>query len=530
MRFWIVGILLFCITEIRAQVDTTFQFSLSTKVLLSNSSTTPFWLTHNKFGVYEGDQNELIIQADVEKEFHFGNKISLEIGGNLVGKNQFDKSYIHEVYANLSYGNLKLLLGKEEITYTQYSENLGTGSYYFSNNARPIPRLGIGFYDFTDLPFTNGYVQIKGFLNQGILLDDRGNTGTDNPLFHEKIVYLRSNKLPFNIHVGLNHSALFGGTLPNGTEIPVDYWSTFFGKGSAKIGGGEASNAAGAHSGLFDFGFNTKIKNADFLVYVQKPFTDRSGFTRFFENNKDHIAGLIFQSNSENSFITEIIYENISLLWQSGEGLFDPVINGNVYFGPKLDDKDKIMWEEYGIETDGISDAEFWRFVTRKENYGFKYGGRDNYYNNGLYKRGWSNWSKALGNPLLLTDDRIKSINPDFDSTYDLYFVSTRVFAHHLGVSGRFRRIDFRAQFTYTKNYGTYRGLNRGNDNWDSKDAYSDYYYYFEHGLYEIYSLIALSYTIPSIPDLTLNLELGADFGEMYNSFGAILGLRYQPF
>ena len=159
MRFWIVGILIICSTAIRAQTDTTFQLCLESKLLLSNKSAPPFWLTHNKFGIYEGDRNELILQVDVEKEFNFKNHLSLDIGGNLVGKNQLDKSYIHEAYANLSYKNLKLILGKEEITYTQYSENLSTGSYYLSSNARPIPRLGIGFYNFTNLPFTNGYIQ-----------------------------------------------------------------------------------------------------------------------------------------------------------------------------------------------------------------------------------------------------------------------------------------------------------------------------------------------------------------------------------
>ena len=160
--------------------------SLNSQLLLSNSKAIPTWLIANKFGIYEGDQNEFLIQVDAEKSFLFGKKFKLDIGGNLIGKNQIDKSYIHEVYANFSFGKLKLIAGKEEITYTQYSRNTGTGSYYFSNNVRPIPRVGIGFYEYTDLPFTNGYVQVKGFINQGVLLDDRGATGTDKPLFHEK--------------------------------------------------------------------------------------------------------------------------------------------------------------------------------------------------------------------------------------------------------------------------------------------------------------------------------------------------------
>lgn len=515
--------------DLLAQNDTTTQMSLKSFLLVSDSKAIPFWLISNKYGIYEGNENEFLLQLDAEKNFYFGKKWRADIGFNAIAKNQLDKSYFQEIYANLSYGKLKLIAGKEELTFTQYSENTGTGSYYLSNNARPVNRIGLGFYEYTDVPFTNGYIQVKGFLNQGFLLDDRSPDGTDKPLFHEKIAYIRTNKLPVNPHIGINHSALFGGKLPNGTKLPVDYWSTFFGVGSEKIGGGEATNAAGAHLGLFDVGFNTKLNQTSLQVYIQKPFTDTSGYTRFFENNKDHVAGVVIKFDEEKSFLKEIVYENISLLWQSGEGLFDLVINGKVYLPPDLEDKDQIMWDEYGIMTENISDEDFWRFVTREENYGFQYGGRDNYYNNGLYKRGWSNWGKALGNPLLLTESRVKDINPEFDGTYDIYFVSTRVFAHHLGLLAANKHFNYKAKITYSKNYGTHRGLNKGNDNWDSKDPYSDYRYYFENGLYEVYSSMGVEYALPSMPGLHISLELGLDFGEMYHSFGGILGVNYKP-
>lgn len=515
--------------DLLAQNDSTTQLSLKSFLLVSDSKAIPFWLISNKYGIYEGNENEFLLQLDAEKNFYFGKKWRADIGFNAIAKNRLDQSYIQEIYGNLSYGKLKLIAGKEELTFTQYSENTGTGSYYLSNNARPVTRIGLGFYEYTDVPFTNGYIQVKGFLNQGFLLDDRSPDGTDKPLWHEKIAYIRTNKLPVNPHIGINHSALFGGTLPNGTKLPVDYWSTFFGVGSEKIGGGEATNAAGAHLGLFDVGFNAKIHQTSLQVYIQKPFTDTSGYTRFFENNKDHVAGVVIQFDEEKSFLKEIVYENISLLWQSGEGLFDPVINGKVYLPADLEDKDKIMWEEYGIMTENISDEDFWRFVTREENYGFLYGGRDNYYNNGLYRKGWSNWGKALGNPLLLTDSRVKDFNPEFDNTYDLFFVSTRVFAHHLGLTGEFKNLKLRSLITYTKNYGTYMGLNKGGNNWDSKDPYSDYRYYFENGLYEVYSSLGVEYALPSMPGLHISLELGLDFGEMYHSFGGILGVNYKP-
>ena len=191
---------------------------------------------------------------------------------------------------------------KEAYTIGKYSDELSSGSLFVSNNAHPVPRIGIGFYDYTPVPFIEKYFSFKGMMNLGVLNDDRSEyNGTDKPYYHEKNLYLKSNFLPVNFHAGINHSALFGGTTSYGYEIPVDFWATFFGMGSSKIGGGEEINAAGAHFGLYDFGLNWRTKEMSFQLYYQAPFADNGGMQIL--KNKDQLFGLLVDLNDKKNHL-----------------------------------------------------------------------------------------------------------------------------------------------------------------------------------------------------------------------------------
>lgn len=533
MRYLFLLFLLLCASFSYAQ-DSIPSYSFSLNSIISTSEATPFWLIYGRNGKVEGnDQFEAFAIVDVKFPFELGKKWKIEAGLQGIARNKTDESNLQEAYLNISFGSFTLKAGKEEYTISQYSDELSSGSYYLSNNARPVPGIGIGFYDYVDVPLTNGYVQVKGFLNQGVLDDDRGPRGTENPLFHEKIAYIRTNKLPFNPHIGINHSALFGGKSPRngGTEIPVDYIATFMGQPSDKVGekfGGEATNVAGAHLGLVDFGVNFDVKNIHIQTYYQKPFTDRSGFIRFFERNRDHLMGAVAEIK-DGFFVQEVVYENVTTVWQSGPGAFDPYVNGRSYVTGQIEDFDQFLFDNYGIETEGISQDEFMRFIERMENHGFLYGGRDNYYNNGLYYKGWSYGGMALGSPLFLTVDRMKSFLPGFDDSYDGYFANTRIKTQHFGVRGMVKEnLSYKLKYTHTRNYGTYQGLNKGNHRWESANPNSDYVYYFEERKTQTYLLLEGVYSFNNVEGLQLHLSMGYDYGDMYKSFGTLVGVSYS--
>ena len=138
----------------------------------------------------------------------------------------------------------------------------------------------------------------------------------------------------------------------------------------------------------------------------------------------------------------------------------------------------------------------------------------------------------SIGPSLVLSKRDMHSINPDFDATYDLYFVSNRIKAHHLALLGNFsKNISYRTKLTYTNNFGSYAGANKGGQKWASKEDL-EYYnsYYFKDGLKQAYTFIELNYTPFKDKGAKFSSSIAYDFGEMYHNFGILFGFHYNGF
>ncbi len=487
----------------------------------------PHWISSNRYGIFDyTNKNDGLLLMGVAMPVKIGSKFKLDTRVDVLLKPETSQSYLHQIFVNAHYGKLQMKIGKEAYTLTDYNEKLSSGSFFYSNNARPMPKIGIGFYQYTTVPFTKGYLEFKAIFNVGKLDDNRGPDGVDEPLFHEKFLYLRTAKLLVNPHIGLNHNSIFGGTKPDGTKIPIDILATIFARPSSKLGGGEEINVAGAHFGLYDFGLDWDLWGAHFQFYLQKPFEDGSGERLI--NNRDEIFGLNVQRNGK-QMITGFLYELVDTKFQSGAGIPDPIVNGKLVKLSEIDNLDQFMLENFDTITSGITPKQVGQYLTQNLNFGHQYGGRDDYYNNYLYPRGLSYYQYSIGTPLFLTRDRVKTFNPDLNAVYDEYFVSNRVVAHHFGIEGWIRdNLHYRGLITYTNNFGTYSGLNKGRYNWASMDPNTDYQYYFKDGLKEIYSLIEINYTPVKLNGWEFIGALAYDFGEMYNDFGIMLSLKYS--
>ncbi|MCK5280862.1 MAG: hypothetical protein KAK04_20050, partial [Cyclobacteriaceae bacterium] len=438
--------------------------------LNSNQNFQPHWQVSNRYGIFDrSKQTEFVGLFGLAYQYNFGKKFIAETEVEFNLKSDISNSYFQQLYFNLYYGSLQFKVGKEAYTIGQYSEDLSSGSLFISNNSRPVPRIGIGFYNYTPIPLIEKYVEFKGVLNFGILDDDRSEyNGTDKPWYHEKFLYLRSKSLPVNLHVGLNHSALFGGTKSNGMKIETDLLATFFGEGSSKVGGGEETNAAGAHFGMYDLGINWKIKDVFFQVYYQIPFAD--GHSMQIKNNKDQLAGILVNFGTK-SIISSINYEYINHTDQNGAGVPDAVFDGELVDLLKVEDPDQFMLEHFDTVTVGFTPHQLKAYSEKELNYGWEYGGRKDYYNNGLYPKGQSYHNYALGPSLILSKSDVDNFNPDFTDRYDKFFVSNRIIAHHLAFDGYFgNNFSYRTKLTYSKNYGSYAGANKGRYNWGSME------------------------------------------------------------
>jgi hypothetical protein len=530
---WIV-VLLFPLVlsglRLKAQNDS-IAYHTDLYFLTSNQPFQPHWQVSNKYGIFDrNEQTELVGLFGLSYQHRFGKKFKIETEVEFNVKSNISTSYFQQIFLNVHYGSLQLKIGKEEYTTGQYSDELSSGSLFVSNNARPIPKLGIGFYEYTPFPWVGKYLEFKGAINYARLNDDRTvYNGTDDPWYHEKFFYVRTSFLPVNLHGGLSHSVLFGGTRSNGVEIEADWIASFFGKGSDKVGGGEAINAAGAHFGLYDFGLDWKINKASFQFYYQIPFADGSSMQ--FYNNGDQLAGLVVDFE-DGKWITSMNYEYTNQMDQSGNGIPDYVLDGELVDLLKIEDVDAFMLEQFDTVTVGFTNRQLKAYAEKVLDYGYQYGGRDDYYNNGLYPLGQSYHQYSIGPSLILSKRDMKGINPNFSGQYDLFFVSNRIEAHHLAFMGYFSKdLSYRTKLTYTNNFGSYAGANKGRQNWASKED-PEYYnsYYFKDGLKQAYTFFEINYSPFKDKGAQFTSSIAYDFGEMYHNFGILFGFHYNGF
>ena len=486
----------------------------------------PQWIVSNRYGIFDDSENNLVIVPGFKLPISYGEKFTIDMGFDMAIHSKISNSFIYQGYVNLKYGKLKIISGVQEYTLGQYSERLSVGSFIVSSNARSYPRVGIGFYEYVDVPFTKGYVQVMGAINHGWLEKDRfEHSLISESYIHEKFAYIRSNRLPVNLHIGMAHLALYGGYTSSGTKIPYDFWSVFFARGSNVSGQkGEASNAYGEHTGIFDWGLNFHIKGCRFQLYQQKPINDSGGFHKWFKYNNDNFIGLIMET--ESPLIHKFVYEYVSTRDQVGKGTPDPVVDGKIVF-PGVEE-DRLWLEQYytdlGYDVAGFSVIDWYDFLEDEVNYGYRFGGRVDYYNNNAYRNIYQ--GRIMGTSIFHT--RPQMLRYTGSTIPGEYIVNNRVIAHNIGLEGNIiPGIFYWAKITFTRNYGSWQEY-EGRYKWGGIAVDPDFEWYYKGTKTQWYSIFEIDYQCPKIKGISLQAAVALDFGQITDNFGILMGLRYN--
>lgn len=106
----------------------------------------------------------------------------------------------------------------------------------------------------------------------------------------------------------------------------------------------------------------------------------------------------------------------------------------------------------------------------------------------------------------------------------DLYFLTSRIIAHHLAFNGfLLSNLGYRLKLTYTRNYGSHAGPNKGRYNWASRGEPEFYNaYYFKDGRKQAYTFFELDYAPFKDKGAKFTSSIAYDFGEMYHNFGVL--------
>lgn len=425
-------ILLLFIIPFSLKAQTTFLDSLkmeSEAGVVTATGTTPFLLRSNQYGVIPQQANFFYVATRLYKEYEGWKKWDYGFGlEGHINAGKTSQFLLPEAYLKGKAGALEIYIGRmREVM--GLVDTVGTmGSYIWSGNALPVPKIDIGFRNFVPV-VKSGLLSVKGNFAHGWM----GNgDSVQNILLHQKSLYLRLGKPDWKIRflAGVNHQVQWGGRPANPyidpiskqliTRYDVSLENYFRVVSGVSIGeqtglpidsvtglpGSEAGNRLGNHLGTIDIGTELVVGDILIRVYRQSIYDDGSLF--FLSNISDGLTGISLSGKKG----LNLCFEYLDTRNQGGR-----IYYGNI------------------AELRGI----------------------DDYFNNYVYHDAWTYKGKTIGNPLLNPYHENPLSIPEKYKVVPNRIYNSRVQAFH--IHARYQLADKVALTTraiYSKNYGTY--------------------------------------------------------------------------
>lgn len=480
MRFCRTALLAFTVTvlitfSVQAQETQkkTFNYGLEITGMASSDETQPFWFYNNKRGTVDPDSPGGLATLHFQKHIMDRSGFDYGFGATFVKRFSEDEAFFFpQLYGRLSYGAFQLSGGRFFEHTGSVNESLSMGSLAISPNATPLPKIKFGIPEYTPIPLTNRFVEVKGSIAHGWFEEDRV---VEKAWLHEKSAYIRfGGDFAFKPYAGLIHQVTWAGETDTGGDIGdsfADFMNVFFAlSGSEDAPVSDQIYKQGDHRGVWDFGFNLSLSNVHINVYRQFIYNDKDGLK--LQNPEDGLLGVGIEMPSDDpSLITGFLWEYLYTKNQSG-----PLCPRN--------ERDEV-------------------------------GGCDDYYNNSFYRSGWTYKGKTIGNPLFLPVNAPGITQPSFDAG----ITNNRIVAHHFGLEGDLSStVAYKLLATWSRNYGVYDNIrlyqNPGPTDFNSVP--------------EQWSVLAkFSYQPAAFRSLELNASFAGDFGELYKDrVGIMLGIK----
>ena len=481
---------LFYVSNLFAQsneIKREIKYAAEAGTILSTNGETPFWLRANKYGMVpnqspivtlggsaSSDYKKAITKEDKYKLSKFDWGFGLNIVGNVGKENQF---LIPEAYLKAKLGAFEMYAGRRKEIVGLVDSTLSSGSYIWSRNALPMPKINLSTPNFVPLGFTKGFLSFKGNYAHGWFENDR--TDVKNFYLHQKSLYFRLGKPDWKFHFygGFNHQVQWGGELlypdpKNQFSINGkigssfnDYVNVVTGRSLAgasdttKNGSNDALNRSGNHLGTIDLGFEITTNNFSVFCYRQNIYED--GSLAYLNNITDGLNGIsinIKKKSEARIILHKIVLEYLNTTSQGGVGGSD--------------------------NTDA------------------RLRGGDNYFNNGVYKDGWSYKQASLGTAFINNFSSIAN-------NTGLFFNNNRAEAFYLGILGVINNnIHSEIRISNSKNAGIYQASFL-----KVKNQFS--------------GLISLNYSPIFLEKTVIKFSFAVDSGELFkDSVGFYLGLK----
>lgn len=413
---------------------------------------TPLWLNANKYGLSSLDTKNGYLRASLERPMTVETGRRWDFGGALdvvAAWNHTSKAIVQQAFLEGRWLKGVLTVGSKQYPMEMKNQRLSSGSQTLGINARPVPQVRVALPEYWALPFTKGWVSLKGHVAFGKTTDDNwqkdftggGTKYTQGTYYHSKAGYIKIGNeyrfLPVSLELGLEMAAQFGGKSYNvdadGEKHDVvdngggfkSFWNALIPGGFDSVEG-KYQNMEGNQLGSWLIRLNFDYDSWYMGIYADHFFEDQSsmffldydGYGQGEEwNEKKHSRYLMYSMKDmmlgaelklkNATWMNNIVFEYIYTKYQSG-----PI---------------------YHDHTENISDH---------------IGGNDNYYNHYVFT-GFQHWGQVMGNPLYLS--------PLYNDDGRIMVKDNRFWALHFGLGGEpSYYFKYRVLGTYRKGFGTY--------------------------------------------------------------------------
>lgn len=316
------------------------KYQIEAGTYLSTSGVPPFWLRSNQYGIVPLQSPTLTFRGSAHKEYdstkNENQKLNkFGIGYGFWGVANIGKQsglLLPEAYLKIRYGAFEFCGGRRREIMGLVDTTLTSGSYIWSGNALPMPKIQISIPNYRQIGKSSFF--IKGGISHG-WFGDQG--FVKNYYLHQKWLYGRIGKenTKFKFYAGFNHQVQWGGITANkdplyskdGQLAPYPLYSyqfvliPFLQKlvklNTNKLTSYDSGLAIGNHLGSVDIGFEFENNRMKLLFYKQQPYDfARSLYT--LNNIEDGLYGLSMKLKNH-SVIRKVLIE---YLYTVSQGLY----------------------------------------------------------------------------------------------------------------------------------------------------------------------------------------------------------------
>jgi len=383
-------LLIFCCSFLATAQQIKYEGLGSLTGIVYSQEESPFWIHSNQRGRID-ESSHVSAFFNGKATYQFSRHARLEVGlGGLFHDGYTEKLQIDESYILLNNYWLKAYVGRKQKDELYDGLSASNQNILWSLNARPLPGISLSLKNPVRISEKAG-LSMDVVLEEFITDDDRY---VENTRIHHKSFHLIFDKIEnFEIKAGLQHFVQWGGTSPVFGKLPSsfgDYINVFTGQEGEDTVGGQEANALGNHLGSYEVYLNTSINDYKVEILYNHLFEDGSG--RILRNTPDGRYGIFVKSPDSDNIVSSLMYE----------------------FYYTRDQSDETITSD----------------------------GNDNYFNNNLYRSGWTYESRILGVPFITLDDNRFRIS------------NNKVIVHHIGLSGIVSNLPYKILTSYRKNYG----------------------------------------------------------------------------